>query len=214
MKSVMMAMGLAVLGAAGCGSTTDGNGSEISNSGGASGSGSGGTAGTGFVPVGIGGGSTGAGGAGGTSSAGTGGSIGVSGAPSNGGDGANAGVGGSPVIHVGGAGGATAGMGGGPSLGSPGFPSGPVEACFGAGCPKGECDVNGIFTDTPCAPSYPSDVGPSSTYCNAAETASYCLQAGAGFGTFSAVTCASGTASIMVCTSGCIIPNGGPAVCY
>jgi hypothetical protein len=121
----------------------------------------------------------------------------------------SAGMGGSSAIGTGGSGTAmggasgSVGSAGSGALGTPGYPSGSVILCFGAGCPFGECDNDMFFADKPCSSVYTSDVGPSSTYCSAAETGSYCLETGPSFGPDYAVSCANGMATVLKCNSGC-----------
>ncbi len=177
MKNVVIAIGLLVFGAAGCGGTSESGGSTIMN---ASGAGGGGTGGAGFSPIGVAGAATGLGGTGGSTS----------------------------LAGSGGAGGSTslagsAGAAGSAPAGTPGYPMGTVELCFGTGCPLGTCDDTMFFTDTLCSSVYKADVGPSSSYCNAGETDSYCMKVGTEFDPDFSVNCTNGTATVLKCTTGC-----------
>ena len=182
--------GLMVLGfSAGCGSATDTTGgSVIMNGGGGSG---GGTAGTGFTPFGSGG-----GGSGGTAGAAMGGSGGSAGTTAIAGSGGSLGTGASSGAGAGGSGGQA-------PTGVPGYPSGPVFMCFGKGCPLGECDNDKFFAPTACSAVYTSDIGPSSSYCNAAETDTYCIEVGTDFDPDFSVSCVNGAATVMKCNGGC-----------
>lgn len=172
MKNVVMAIGLLVLGTAGCGGTSESGGSTITSASGAGGGG--GTGGAGFNPIGVAGAATGLGGTGGSTS------------------------------EPGAAGNAPAG--------TPGYPMGTVNLCFGTGCPLGACDDSMFFTDTLCSSVYKADVGPSSSYCNAGETDSYCIKVGTEFDPDFSVNCANGTASVLKCTAGCG-DNGAAYMC-
>ncbi|HTA93467.1 MAG TPA: hypothetical protein VK745_28005 [Polyangiaceae bacterium] len=165
MKNAVIAIGLVVLGTAGCGGASDSDGSTITS---ASGAGAGGTGGAGFTPVGAGGAAAGLGGAGGsTSLAGS------------------------------------AGAAGSAPAGTPSYPVGTVALCFGTGCPMGTCDDTMFFTDTPCSSAYQAAVGPTSSYCNAGETDSYCMKVGTEFDPDFAVNCSNGMATVLKCDAGC-----------
>jgi hypothetical protein len=186
---------LVLLGTAACGGTTDSGGSVIMSSGGSGGAA--GSGGSGFNPIGMGGGGTAA-------TAGSGGSTSL------------AGSGGSSTLGGGGSGGSTSpagGAGGRGPTGTPGYPSGAVILCFGMGCPKGECDDDMFFSDTPCATPYPTPVGPDSSYCNAGETDSYCMEAGAKYSPDYAVTCSNGSATVIKCFEGCGFQGTSPYMC-
>lgn len=192
MKKIQAAACWVVLAAVGCSGPANGGGSEVMTAGGSGGSGVGGT---GFMPIG----SNGGGGMAGSSGAA--GSAALAGSSGTGGS-SVIGTGGSSGAAMGGASGSVGSAGAG-SLGTPGYPSGSVILCFGAGCPFGECDNDMFFADKTCSSVYTSDVGPSSTYCSAAETGSYCLETGPSFGPDYAVSCANGTATVLKCSSGC-----------
>jgi len=190
MKCVAIATCLVVLGTAACGGTTDSGGSVIMSSGGSGGAV--GSGGSGFNPIGTGGGGMAA-------TAGAGGSTNLAGS-------GGSGDGGFGALGSGGSGGSTSpagGAGGRGPTGVPGYPSGAVILCFGMGCPKGECDDDMFFSDTPCETVYPTPVGPDSSYCNAGETDSYCMEAGAMYSPDYAVSCSNGSATVIQCNSGC-----------
>jgi hypothetical protein len=201
MKNVGLAACLVVLAlGTGCSGSTDGaGGSEVMGSSGTGGTGAGGM---GFVPIGTGGGGMSGGGAGGASSTVGGTGSGGTGDVSNGGMGA-----------VGNSGGGQVGSAGAGPQGVPGYPTGPVILCFGDGCPMGECDNDMFFADAACSTVYPSDIGPSSTYCKPAESSSYCLEIGPDFGPDFSVSCASGKATVLKCNGGCGSEGGGPYQC-
>ena len=73
------------------------------------------------------------------------------------------------------------------------------------------CAADMFFADKTCSSVYTSDVGPTSTYCSAAETGSYCLETGPSFGPDYAVSCANGTATVLKCNSGCGSGSDGDA---
>jgi len=200
MKKIQAAACWVVLAAVGCSGTANSGGSEVMGGGGSAGSGVGGT---GFVPIGSngGGGMAGSGGAAGSAA--------LAGSAGLGGSGIT--TGGSSGTTTGGASGAVGSAGAG-SLGTPGYPSGAVILCFGAGCPMGECDNDQFFADQTCSSVYPSDIGPNSTYCKPAETDSYCLETGPSFGPDYAVSCANGTATVLKCSRGCGSGGDGTSV--
>jgi hypothetical protein len=76
-----------------------------------------------------------------------------------------------------------------------------VNACFGQ-CPKGECDDEGFWSDTPCAGIYPAPIDESSSYCGAGDGA-YCLEVGGTFGETFGVRCVGGKATVRLCSFAC-----------
>jgi hypothetical protein len=95
------------------------------------------------------------------------------------------------------------GEGGGSAMASV-LPSGTVGWCTGA-CPLGRCDNDLFFANVTCSSLYPGPVSPTSTFCNAGQTGSYCLRIllSGGGETRHGITCTDGVATGKECPNFC-----------
>jgi len=94
-----------------------------------------------------------------------------------------------------------------------GCPSGTVNACWGAGCPLGECDESGFLADAACSSTYSGAVNSNSVYCTANETAGYCMLTITNTLQYWAVNCVNGTPQVTSCPNSCGLSTEGVAGC-
>lgn len=92
-------------------------------------------------------------------------------------------------------------------------PSGTVNACWGDGCPFGECDDSGFLAGPACKGVYTAPVNSSSVFCSAQETAGYCLLTVTNDLAYWAVNCVNGTPQVTVCPDSCGLDASGAAGC-
>jgi hypothetical protein len=95
------------------------------------------------------------------------------------------------------------------------MPNGPVRACWGRGCPYGECDDDEMFSDVDCDDAFPGPVDDDALFCQPGDENGYCVEVGPDVFTtdYWVVDCHGDTAVAERCGRGCSYESPGGASC-